>query len=289
MNIAVLGNNGQLGQAMSRVGVSYGYAVSGFSKEQLDITDALHCAAELQKVKPDIIINCAAYHVVPDCEKNPGQAFMINTIAQKNLSVLAKELGATMVYISTDKVFDGKTDMPYREGDRTNPLQMYGLSKLAGEFVTLNTHPESYVIRTNGIYGGVSGSRAKKGNFVLYILHEATSKKQLEISSDQYANFIYADDLAQGILDLVQKKAAYGVYHLVHDGYACWADFAKEVVRQSDVGMTIVPVNRAGVYSGVPTPAFCVLDITKAKKAGVPIDTWQNGLRKYLSFLKHHT
>lgn len=286
MKIAVLGSNGQLGKAICTLASTRGDNVIGFSREQLDITDTQKCETELKKIMPESIINCAAYHLVPECEKNPDRAFLINTIAQKNLSLIAKDVGAVMVYISTDKVFDGKTSTPYNEEDRTNPLQMYGLSKLAGELVTLNTNPTSYVVRTNGVYGGVSGSRVKKGNFVLYILNEAKNKKELEISSDQYANFVYADDLATAILDLVDKKAPYGVYHLVNDGYAPWAEFAQEIVIQSGLALKIIPINRSGVYSGVPTPGFCVLDITKAQTVGIHMPLWKQALGRYLQFLR---
>jgi dTDP-4-dehydrorhamnose reductase len=288
MKIAILGSKGQLGQAVCRLGLKRGHDIVSYSREVLDVSDSAKCILELKKIKPDIVINCAAYHVVPECEKNPELAFKINTVAQKELASISKNLGAKIVYISTDKVFDGRMGKPYGEGDKTNPIQMYGLSKLAGEIATLNYNKKSYVIRTNGIYGGTSGSRIKKGNFVLYILNQAKNKRDLEISSDQYANFVYADDLAQAIFDLLDVNADYGIYHLVNDGYESWANFAKEIVKLSKLKLKIIPVDRSGVYSGIPTPTFCVLDISKAKKAGIKISSWRNGLKRYLSYLRQN-
>ena len=184
-------------------------------------------------------------------------------------------------------MFDGTKKEPYTEEDRPNPLQIYGISKLAGELVAHNYDSESITIRTCGVFGGKTGSSMKKGNFVLYILDQAKKTNELEISHEQTASFVNAEDLAEGLLKLIELKAPSGIYHLVNEGYGTWSEFAQEIVSQSKVNLKIIPIDRLGVYGDTRIPLFVPLLNTKAKKLGVVLPPWQDGLKRYLKFLKY--
>jgi dTDP-4-dehydrorhamnose reductase len=286
MKIFIIGKNGQLGSELNRNSKKLGNETFAFGRDNFDVCNYDAVREKIEHINPDVVINTAAYHVVSDCEKYPDKAFVVNTAAQKNLASICREKKIKLVYCSTDKVFDGKSKKPYKETAKPNPIQIYGVSKLAGEIITLNYCPNSLVIRTCGIFGGIHGSRIKGGNFVLYILSQAKTRDKLEISSEQIANFVYADDLAKAILTLLNNKNASGIFNIVNEGYAPWSKFAQEIVKIRKLDLEIVPVNRHGVYSEVPTPVFTALDTSKAVKVGIKLPRWRDSLKRYLDFLK---
>lgn len=288
MKIFLIGKNGQLGYEIDKLSRKLRNDTFSFGQADLNILDHSFVRDKISEIMPDVVINTAAYHVVPDCEKYPDKAFLVNTIAQKNLADICREKGIRLVYYSTDKVFDGKKRRPYREDDMANPIQIYGLSKLAGELVTLNYNPQSIVIRTCGIFGGLTGSREKKGNFVLYILQQAKQNTELAISSEQVASFVSADDLATTTLDLLAKNAESGIYNVVNEGYDSWANFAKEIVKIKKLSLKIKPVDRKGIHGDLQNPVFTPLDTSKLKSYKILLPTWQNALKRYLSFLEQN-
>lgn len=285
MKILLIGKNGQIGREIVKLG-SKRNTVIALSKKELDITDWKATKAAISKISPDVVINGSGYHVVSDCENFPEKAFELNTFALKNLSDVCAERKITVVNFSTDKVFDGKKKKPYKETDETNPLQVYGMSKLSGEIVAHNYCDKAITIRTCGVYGGLEGSRAKKGNFVLMIINESKNKKKLEISSEQFASFINAEDLAKITLELLSKKAGNGIYHVVNEGYASWAEFGDAITKIAKLPLTVVPIDRSGSFSSVKIPLFAGLDVSKIKSVGIKVESWQDGLKKYISFLK---
>lgn len=283
--ILLIGKSGQVGAEIMLQAKKVGFDLKAFDHEELDITDFNKTQKLIGRVKPDIIINASAYHVVPDCEKYPDKAFEINTIAQKNLAVLSNELGARLVYYSTDKVFDGKKKAPYTEKDTPNPLQIYGLSKYAGEVVTLNHNPNSFVLRTGGVFGGLYGSNSKKGNFMLYILREGQTKKNLEISSEQITTITSAKYLAYATLQLLKKKAQPGIYHVINDGICRWSDVAKQVVELKKLSMKITPVNRQGAYNGLINPVYTPLSNKKIRSLGIIVPSLKEAVAEYMASL----
>jgi dTDP-4-dehydrorhamnose reductase len=286
MKIFLIGKNGQVGEEIVKQSAEMGFKIISFDSRELDITDHEKVKQKIEKHKPDAIINTAAYHIVSDCERFIDKAFSINVFAVKNLASICSANNIRFVNYSSDKVFDGKKHTPYRETDKTNPLQIYGLTKLAGEIIAANYNNDTINIRTCGIYGGLTGSRVKKGNFVLYILKEAKTKKELEISSEQIASFVHAKDLARATLLLLDKKAKKGIYNIVNEGYGSWAEFAQEIVKLNKLKLKIIPVNRKGVYGDTRLPEFTAMDISKIKKLGISLPTWQTGLQEYLHFLR---
>lgn len=283
MKILLIGKNGQLGQEIVNQAVNFNYEIKPYSHHELDITNAQKLNDEITKTNPDVVINTTAYHVVAECDSNPLEAFNINTVAVKNLAEICSQNNKIFVTYSTDYVFDGCKGSPYVEEDNPNPVQMYGISKLAGEIVALNYNSESIVIRTCGVYGGLTGSRSKKGNFVLTIIKEAQSgKKKMEISSEQIVSPTYAYDLAKATYLLLEKKPDGGIYHMVNSGYCSWADFAKEIVKLKNLPMEIIAIDKSGFSSGVRKPLFSALKNSKAKKLGIELPIWQDALSRYL-------
>jgi dTDP-4-dehydrorhamnose reductase len=182
-------------------------------------------------------------------------------------------------------VFDGDRNTPYSEDDKTNPLQIYGVSKLAGEECALYYNPNTIVIRTCGIFGGKTGSRSKKGNFVLYILRQAETSKTLEISSEQIVSVAYAEDLANATIALLQKNVKSGIYNIVNSGECSWAEFATEIVKLANKKMKIVAVDRNGFMNGMKIPKYTVLSTEKINTYGIFLPHWKEGLKRYMQYL----
>ncbi len=264
---------------------SFGFEIVGLEKEELDITDSSQIKEKIKLVRPDILINAAAYNAVLMCEKNSLPAMAVNFIAVQNLARICKENNISFITYSTDYVFDGKKGSPYEESDPPNPLQIYGISKLAGEYAALDAHSKGvFVIRTCGLYGGKKGS-LQKGNFVLNIIKEATDKKIIDVSSDQIVSPTYAGDLSKATLKLLSSKAGYGIYHLVNEGYCSWYEFTKEIFKLAGINRKVRPINRGGIDNEIKRPQFSALMNIKAASLGIKLPTWQEGLKCYLEFL----
>jgi dTDP-4-dehydrorhamnose reductase len=285
MKIILIGKNGQLGSEIYKQAIETKLEIKGFGREELDITNSEKVKSEIELFSPDVVINSSAFHVVPLCESEPQNAFLINAIALKPIVQLCEQKNIKFVTYSTDYVFDGLKGSQYGEDDNPNPLQIYGLSKLAGEYITLNYSSNTLVIRTCGVYGGIEGSKSKKGNFALNILKQAETERVIEVAKEQIVNPTYAVDLAKGTLDLLKKKDVSGIYHLVNEGYCSWAEFAEEIVKIKGLETKIVPVDRKGKAGDLKRPLFSALKNTRAKKMGIKLPTWQDAIERYLSAL----
>lgn len=284
MKILLIGRNGQLGQEIEKEASKFGYTLIAFSKEELDITNYSAVRTMIEAHKPDIVINTSAQHATLDSEVNPQNPFAINSFALKSLAVLCKEKNICLVTYSSDYVFDGLKGTPYGEKDKQNPVQLFGLSKYMGELIAINYNPDTMLIRTCGVYGGIQGSRSKK-NFVLNILDESKDKKVIDVSYEQVVSPTYAYDLAIGTLKLLEKTREGGMYHLVNTGYCSWAEFSEEIMKLRNLKVKINPVNRNGLSGGMRRPLFSALKNTRAKKIGITLPTWQDGLKRYMDFL----
>lgn len=285
--VLLIGKSGQLGSELMKDAPSFGFEIIGFEKDEMDVTNELQVKEKIEEIKPDILINTSAYHVVAACEENPLEAMKVNFLAVWNLAKFCKERKTLFVTYSTDYVFDGKKGAPYEENDKPNPLQIYGISKLGGEYAALNSYPEgTFIIRTCGLYGGKTGSPEKKGNFVLNIIKEAEDKSIIEVSSEQVVSPTYAGDLSKGTLRLLNVGADPGIYHLVNEGFCSWYEFTKEIFRLAKINKELKPIDRRGFSGGLKRPKFSALKNTKAKALGVELPSWREGLKAYLNFLK---
>ncbi len=284
--ILVIGKGGQLAGAFERAGRGSRFSIVSFNREEFDITDEVLSEKRTKDEKPDILINTAAYNAVSLCEKESVKAFSVNCVAVRNLAKLSRMHRIRFVTFSTDYVFDGRKNAPYTEDDVPNPLQMYGITKLAGEYGARSMYPEgAYIIRTNGLYGGKIGS-PQKGNFVLNILKEAEGKDRIEVAEDQFANPTYADHLARAVLSFLETSADPGLYHLANRGSCSWYECAKEVYRRMDIQKELVPVRRGEESTGIRRPLYSVLDSHKAEGFGILMPSWQDGVEDYVSFLR---
>lgn len=288
MKILVIGKRGQLGQALCALGSPFGHEVIGTTSTECDITNPEQTRTVIERHAPELIINTAAYNLLPKAEVDPAPAFALNAVAVHHLARLCTERGIRCITYSTDYVFDGMSSVPYCEEDTPHPLQMYGISKLAGELACVNADARHIVIRTCGVYGGMTGSPVK-GNFVLYILKEAQTKKELSVGAVQRSIPTYSVDLAQATYQLLQENPAGGLYHLVNEGNCSWAEFAQEIVGAAALPLRIIPQDAPLTFHAfeMKRPLFSVLRNTKARALGITLRPWQEALRAYVDFLKN--
>lgn len=280
--ILLIGKNGQLGNEIAKDAGLFDFEVFPFDRDEIDVVNPPQLEGKMREIKPDIIINAAAYHVLPKCEEYPMEAMKINFIAVGEMAKLCKKYAAKFVTYSTDYVFDGKKGIPYTENDNPNPLQIYGMSKLAGEYASLFSYPENtFVIRTCGLYGGKTGSPEKGGNFVLNIMEESRGKEIVEVSMEQTVSPTYAGDLSKATLQLLNNGAQPGIYHLINEGYCNWYEFAKAIFKLAKINKEIKPVDRNGLDGKVKRPKFSALINTKAKALGIKLPLWQEALQSY--------
>jgi len=279
MRIAVIGANGQLGYDLVRV-LSEDHKVIGLTHKDIEVADYKSCEV-LKDIKPDVIINTAAYHNVPACEENPDKAFLVNAIGARNVALIARELNAIVVYISTDYVFDGMKRMPYDEDDTPNPLNAYAISKLAGEFFTKYA-PKHYIIRVASLFG-VKGCRAKGGlNFVEVMIQKARKGETIKVVNDVYMSPTYTLDAARTIKLIIEEKLPYGIYHVTNQGVVSWYEFAKAIFELLSWKVDLIPVSSSEFPSKIRRPKFSALVSKKLPKYGIQMRHWKEALRAYL-------
>ena len=282
MKILIIGKTGQLGSALIKDAIASEHDVFAPAKHELDITNKQSFLTAMKLFSPDVVINTAAYHNVPLCETNPMKAFQVNCIAVKEMAEISSDFNTWFVSFSTDYVFDGKKGEPCTETDAPNPLQIYGLSKLAGEYAALS-YPKSIIIRTCGLYG-LQGATSKGGNFVDNRINDSKQNVRIEISNDQTVSPTYAVDLSKAILQLITHPLKEsGIYHLVNQGYCTWYEFTKEVFKILDINIELVPVDRKGKTDNMRRPLFSALKNEKAAKMGIDLPDWRDALIRYLN------
>lgn len=286
MKILLIGKNGQLGSEIDKQSLDRGYEVHSFGHEELDITYSEKVKRKIEAFAPAVVINASAFHNVPLCEDQPDQAFLVNAIALKPIAEMCSKKNIKFVHFSTDYVFDGLKGSQYVEDDKPNPVQIYGISKLAGEFIVLNYSKTSILVRSSGVYGGKHGSRSKKGNFALNLLEKARTDRTIEVASEQIVNPTYAVDLAKESLDLLKHKEISGIYHLANEGFCSWAEFAMEIIKIKGLRTKIIPVDRKGMAGNLRRPLFSALKNTRAARLGIKLPSWQDAIKRYISTIK---
>ena len=281
MKILLIGKTGQLGSTLLKDALALGHNVLAPSKEELDILNEDSFLYAMTHHKPEVVINTAAFHNVSLCEIEPVKAFQSNCIAVKRMAEISNEFNAWFVSFSTDYVFSGEKRKPYIESDIPCPLQMYGLSKLAGEYGALS-YKKSIMIRTCGLYG-IQGATSKGGNFVDNRINDSKQNERIEISNDQTVSPTYAGDLSKAVLQLIAHPSKEsGIYHLVNEGYCTWYEFTKKIFKTLDIDVELVPVDRKGKTGKMRRPLFSALENKKAKRLGVTLPNWKESLHEYL-------
>lgn len=281
MKILLVGGTGQLGSDLLRN--NPGYEIRAPSRSELDLGRPGEADAWVRRSRPDLVINCAAYHNVPRCEQEPAQAFLINCVAVRELAIACDAVGARFLTFSSDYVFGGERTTPWREDDLPAPLQIYGITRLAGEHIALASAPRNaVVVRTCGLYG-VTGAQSKGGNFVDGRVADALAGRHIEMACEQIVAPTSTSDLSRAVLQLaVHPEAKPGIYHLVNEGACSWYEFTCEIVRMIGAHVDVTPVNRGGSTGMMRRPLYSVLANTRARALGIALRPWQHALADYL-------
>ncbi len=279
MRILLTGHRGQLGQAL--LPVLAAHDLLGVDYPEGDITDRASFRATAQQFRPDLILHAAAMTDVDGCARNPAEAYRVNGLGTQNVALTAAELGAELLTISTNEVFDGQATEPYHEWATTHPINAYGRSKLAGEWYTLHLTPRSYVVRTAWLYA--PGGR----NFPHRILRLADERGSLRVVADEVGSPTYVVDLAAALAALIQTHA-YGVYHLVNAGVASRYEFAREILQRSGRGqIPVEPVTLAEFKRDSTPPPYAPLANNAAAALGITLRPWQAALAEFLTTYPH--
>lgn len=277
MKVAVIGASGQLGSDIVSV---LGDRAIPLTHEDLDVTDA-NSLSIIKDLKPDVIINTAAYHKTDECELNPLKTFNVNSIGALNVARIANEVNAVNVYISTDYVFDGKKGRPYNEDDQPNPINVYGLSKYLGEIITRNYSRRHYIVRVASLFGA-KGARGKGGSFVDKIVEKAERGEPLKVVDDMVMSPTYTKDVARMLRKLLELKPEYGVYHMVNEGYCSWYEFAKYIFEVIGWEVDIKPIKTKDLNLIAKRPPFSALENKKLAVLGLRMRPWKEALKEYL-------
>ena len=283
MKILLIGKTGQLGSELIKI--PNNDEILAPEMDEFNVLNTDNMSDYIYREKPDLIINTSAYHDLHECEVNPFSAFSVNWISVRNLGIISKKISSCFIHFSTNYVFNGNKKKPYNEDDFTDPIQIYGMSKLAGEESLIKEYPEnSFIIRTSVLFGG-KGSPDKNGNFILNRLKEMGQNK-LEIDSKQIFSITYAKDLALVIKKIIDNKIEAGIYHIVNDGECSWYELTKYIFELNRSDCKLIPVDRKGVDKKLKRPVYTVLSTEKIRSAGIKLLDWKDSVKRYLSEIR---
>ena len=282
MKIAVIGANGQLGTDVVRAFTENGDKVCALTHADLEVTSIDSIAASLRPLRPEVIVNTAAMHHVENCEQEPEKAYIVNALGPRNLALVACDLGAVLMHVSTDYVFDGSKGSPYEEEDAPRPLNVYGNTKLAGEYFVCSSLDRHFVLRTSALYGRAP-CRAKGGrNFIDLMLKLAQERSEVRVVDSEVVTPTSTRELAHQMV-VLSRCDGYGLFHATAEGSCSWYEFAREIFAMTN---THVKLNVAGPNEfpvKVPRPHYSVLENRALKSRGLnSFSQWQDGLREYL-------
>lgn len=281
MNILVTGGNGQLGNSIKKISSDYPQHTFFFTDmPEVDITNLELLDRLMEEKSVDAIINCAAYTAVDKAESDVVLAESINVAGPKNLAEAAKKRGAKLIHVSTDYVFNGTANEPLKEEAQTDPIGVYGRTKLAGEQAVKDSGCDALVIRTAWLYSEFGN------NFVKTMLRLGREREQLGVVFDQVGTPTYAPDLAVAIMTLLDKGfTGFDLYHFSNEGVISWYDFTKAIFRLENINITLNPIESCEYPTPAKRPAYSVLNKKKIKAAGVSVPYWEDSLRVCLKEL----
>ncbi len=282
MKVAVIGANGQLGSDLVIAFSESNDAVSGLTHADIEISDLASVSRVLERIRPQVIVNTAAMHHVENCEREPEKSFAVNALGPRNVALAARDLGAVLLHVSTDYVYDGSKGSPYLEEDNPRPLNAYGITKLAGEHFVRATTAKHFVIRTSGLYGK-SPCRAKGGlNFIELMLKLAKERGEVRVVDNEVVSPTSTAELAEQIVRLSHSDC-YGLYHATAEGSCSWHEFAREIFAVTDTPVRLKVAAPDEFPAKVARPKYSVLENRALKSRGLnAFKPWQDGLHKYL-------
>jgi dTDP-4-dehydrorhamnose reductase len=287
VKIALIGVDGQLGTDINVHFNSKGLDVSGLvGLKDIDVCDYRMSENVLKEVKPDLVINTAAFHDVDRCEEEALSALRVNVIGIKNLAVICRKMGVPLMHFSTDYIFDGKKKEPYTENDRACPISMYGISKLAGEQFMQYMLEKYYIVRLSGLYGLTDCVGKKGGNFVEQMIKLARKNKQIKVVDDQVLTPTSTRDVAEKLLELIQTEK-YGIYHMTNTDSCSWYEFALEIFKLMDLNVVVQPTTTEEFGAKARRPEYSVLDNANLRKIGLKdLRSWKEALKDYIESRK---
>lgn len=286
MKVLVTGANGQLGQDVVTLFREAGHDVISCDRKELDITILEQSRKVILEHRPKVIIHCAAYTAVDAAETDVDGAYLVNAVGTRNIVLVAEEIGAKLVYISTDYVFNGKSELPYHEYDNTDPQSIYGKSKRAGEIIVQTLCSKWFIVRTSWVFG-LHGS-----NFVKTMLRLGREKSLLQVVDDQKGSPTYTVDLARFLIALTATEK-YGIYHVSNSGVCTWYEFAQAIMELSrellgwPLTAKLEPCTTDQFPRAAPRPANSVLEHLSIRTNGFEdLRHWREALREFLLAMK---
>ncbi|MBX4145827.1 dTDP-4-dehydrorhamnose reductase [Paenibacillus lautus] len=288
MKVLVTGANGQLGQDVTWVITEAGHEVVGCGREELDITNLEQCGQIISSHDPDFIIHCAAYTAVDAAESDTDGAYLVNAIGTRNIAISAEKIGAAVVYVSTDYVFNGASEVAYVEYDETDPQTVYGRSKLAGELMIRDFCSKWFIVRTSWVFG-LHGN-----NFVKTMLRLGQEKPLLKVVNDQKGSPTYTVDLARFLLNLISTEK-YGIYHASNCGSCTWYEFTEAIFEEArdhlglEITAQLQPCTTAEFPRPAPRPANSTMDHLAIRLNQLKdLPHWHEGLKQFMVDMKKH-
>jgi len=279
MNTVLIGASGQLGRDIVHAWPDDNLVP--LTHAAIEVTDADQVANVLAAHSPEVVINTSAFHNVDLCESEPLRAFAVNAIGALNLANACRDLGATLVHLSTDYVFSGDAGRPYHESDAPDSRNVYGVSKAAGEQIVRSRLERHCIVRTSGLYG-VAGSSGKGGNFVERMLQLQRGGNDINVVDDQRLSPTSTTDLAGKIVELI-GQGAIGTYHVTNSGSCSWFEFARTIFELASVDARLTPTTTAAFAAKAQRPAFSALANTRLAEVGLaPLRSWREALDEYL-------
>lgn len=274
MRTLVLGARGMLGHALV---AAFGDDVVGWDREELDITDAAAVRTRLGEASPAVVINAAAFTDVDAAESNPEVVERVNGEAVGHVAVACRALGAPLLHISTDYVFDGESFDGYAEDAvPQNPVNAYGRSKLRGEALLQESGADAWLVRTSWLFG------PHGKNFVATMLDLGATRPEVRVVDDQHGAPTYTMDLAEAVRALILDRAPYGIYHLPNDGLTSWAEIAQETFAAAGMTTRVMPISSAELQRSAKRPRWSILRNTKRPR----LRDWRAAVRAYVQTLR---
>ncbi len=282
MKLVVVGSTGQLGSDAVRVLSSRGHEVAPLSHDTVDVTDLGAVRAALQPIHPEVVLNCAAYVRVDDAEEQAMEAFRTNAIGAFNVARVCGERGVACVYVSTDFVFDGEKDTAYTEADVPHPINVYGASKLAGEYLVRQACRDWFIVRVASLFGK-SGARGKGGNFVETVLRKARAGERLRVVADTRMSPTYTVDAVHALDGLIASGAR-GVFHATNEGSCSWYEFACRAIALAGLHARVEPISASEYPTKARRPVNSALRSDRLGEVVAEVPRpWEEALKAYLT------
>lgn len=275
MKVLVTGANGQLGYDVIKRLEKSNIEYLGTDIDVLDITDQEQVKKLISNYGPDVVIHCGAYTAVDKAEDDRELCYSVNVLGTRYIAKACKDIEAKMVYISTDYVFDGEGDQPFKVNDKPNPINYYGLTKYEGELEVQNILDKYFIVRISWVFG-INGN-----NFVKTMLRLVNERKEISVVADQIGSPTYTYDLAELLMDMISTDK-YGIYHATNEGYCSWYEFACEIFKQAKIEVKVNPI-KSEEY---PTRARRPKNSRLYKNISNELESWESALSHYMNNIK---